>query len=202
MKTYPSIRREIRNTPIYAFDKLDGSNIRVEWTRKRGFSKYGSRKCLIDSGHEFLGESIELFQEKYERDLHDIFKKERYEKSTCFFEFYGENSFAGRHEDEKHTVTLIDVAPYKKGILEPREFLRLFDSLEIPKLLYRGNANQDFVSLVRERKLEGMTFEGVVCKAKSGRTPMPLMFKIKSNDWIQRLRDFCRGDDKLFQELL
>jgi hypothetical protein len=40
MKEYPSIDREIRfGEPIYAFDKLDGSNIRAEWNKKRKFWK-------------------------------------------------------------------------------------------------------------------------------------------------------------------
>ena len=33
MKTYPSITKDIRDDiHIYAFDKLDGNNIRAEWT--------------------------------------------------------------------------------------------------------------------------------------------------------------------------
>jgi hypothetical protein len=43
MKTYPSISRDIVGQPIYAFDKLDGSNIRAEWSKKNGFHKFGSR---------------------------------------------------------------------------------------------------------------------------------------------------------------
>jgi hypothetical protein len=36
MKAYRSIdKRIIPNIFIYAFDKLDGSNIRVEWSRKK-----------------------------------------------------------------------------------------------------------------------------------------------------------------------
>ena len=61
MKIYPIISREIhRNIPIYAFDKLDGSNIRVEWAPKKKFCKFGSRNRLIGTDQEFLPEAIEL----------------------------------------------------------------------------------------------------------------------------------------------
>ena len=31
---------------IIAFDKIDGSNLRFEWSRKRGFYKFGTRKMI------------------------------------------------------------------------------------------------------------------------------------------------------------
>lgn len=89
MKTYPSITKKTdENIDIYAFDKIDGSNIRAEWTNKSGFHKFGSRHQLLDDTHEFLHESPELVINKYEKDLTDIFKKLGYQKAICFFEFY------------------------------------------------------------------------------------------------------------------
>jgi hypothetical protein len=47
-----------------------------------------------------------------------------------------------------------------------------------------------------------MTFEGVVCKGAFDRkTGRPLMFKVKSQAWLGRLRDFCKGDERLFEML-
>jgi hypothetical protein len=211
MKQYLEIGRDVRiGYPIYAFDKLDGSNIRVEWTRKTKFEKFGSRRQLIDDSH-FLGEAIELFRKRYERTLDDLFRKERYEKATCFLEYYGRNSFAGQHVEEEHTVVLFDIAPYKKGVLEPREFLGLTNTLEIvndgwpkiPKLLYHGNANVPFIESVQNGTLSGMTFEGVVCKGSNDKkTKMPVMFKIKNKAWIEKLKNYCQGDDKKFKQLL
>jgi len=40
MLEYPTIKKEVINIPIYAFDKIDGSNIRVEWGPKNGFYKF------------------------------------------------------------------------------------------------------------------------------------------------------------------
>lgn len=59
MKYYPSITKEIRHDIyIYAFDKLDGSNIRAEWNSKRGFYKFGTRNQLMDEKTDPWGQSI------------------------------------------------------------------------------------------------------------------------------------------------
>jgi hypothetical protein len=47
MKQYPEILHYSRGhfgEPVIAFEKLDGSNIRLEWQRKRGFFKFGRWK--------------------------------------------------------------------------------------------------------------------------------------------------------------
>jgi RNA ligase len=204
LKSYPEIQHGIRRgVRIYAFDKLDGSNVRVEWTRKRGFTKFGKRNGLIDDSNEFLPEAPKLIQEKYEDDLCRIFKAQRWEQATAYFEFFGENSFAGNHEHELHDVVLFDVTVFKKGFLEPNRFLRLFGDLDIPALLYQGNFTSDIERQVREGTLPGMTFEGVVCKGswdkKKGR---PLMFKYKSEKWINQLRAYCGGNEALFRKML
>ncbi|MCX9024677.1 MAG: hypothetical protein OIN85_01110 [Candidatus Methanoperedens sp.] len=203
MKSYPSVSKNVIHTQIYAFDKLDGSNIRAEWKRKgkTGFYKFGSRNQLISDEQPFLTEAPELIREKYEEELSRIFTKERYDEATVFFEFHGPNSFAGTHQKEQHTVTMFDVAPLRKGILYPADYLKLFGHLDIAKLLYRGNPTHDFTDSVLEGKLEGMTFEGVVCKAPNGCTPQPIMFKIKSNAWFSKLLDYCKGNAAMFARL-
>ncbi len=202
MKQYPTIQKEIRrDLSIYAFDKLDGSNIRAEWTKKTGFSKFGSKKVLIDASSEHLGEATTLVQSKYADDLAAIFVKQRWDKVTCFFEFFGPNSFAGQHADEEHDVVLIDINPHKRGFLPPREFLKVFRDIAMARLLHLGNANKTFEESVRNGELEGMTFEGVVCKINH-KPQHRTMFKIKSAAWIKRLREFCAGDENKFNRLL
>jgi hypothetical protein len=215
MKTYPSIDRDIRfGETVYAFDKIDGSNIRAEWTKKNKFHKFGTRKQLISKAcirkgeiigqgdRSNWGEAVRLVQEKYEKDLHDIFVKKRFLKATCFFEFGGESSFAGRHFDEEHTVTLFDVSVHKKGYILPREYLKLFGDLDIARLLYYGFITESFVDSVRNGELEGMTFEGVVCKMAQYKTPgVTDMFKVKSFAWLDRLKSYCGNDELLFENL-
>lgn len=203
METYPTIPTNIVNTPIYAFDKLDGSNIRAEWNHKSGFMKFGSRRRLLDPAEKPLGDAIELFMNKYADDLGAIFKKERMMRATAFFEFHSPNSFAGQHVDEPHDVTLFDLHVYKQGMLPPKQFLRLFeDKVDIAQVLYEGKPNQHLVDAVRSSQLEGMTFEGVVCKGDLDNRRRPVTFKLKSEAWFVALRKKYGHDEDLMKKLM
>lgn len=204
MKSYPSITKEIRHDIyIYAFDKLDGSNIRAEWNSKKGFYKFGTRTQLIDEKTMPFGRAIPLLKEKWEEDLAMVFKEQGWKDALCFFEYWGEDSFAGTHNFEKPmNLTLIDVNPYKEGIMPPTEFIKLFKHLDIPKVCYEGHVSVELFDKVKQSTLEGMTHEGVVCKgANDKKTKMPIMFKIKSQAWLDRLREYCKGDESLFNKL-
>ncbi len=97
-------------------------------------------------------------------------------------------------------TSLFDVDVYKQGILDPPDYLKLVGDLDVAKLLYTGRAGALFEETVRNSQLEGMTFEGVVCKAlQQKRTPV--MFKIKTQAWLDKLREFCNGDIKMFDLL-
>ncbi len=204
MKSYPTIPREIRQgMSIYAFGKIDGSNIRAEWSRKAGFYKFGSRHRLLGTDQDQIPEAEEMIKTVWAEPLTDVFRRNGWERAIAFFEFWGNNSFAGLHDDELHRLSLIDVNPYKKGILPPKEFLDFFGHLDIAPLLYHGPCDAEFIESVRQSTLEGMPLEGVVCKAKNPKnTPMPVMFKIKSDAWLQKLKDFCKGDERMFERLM
>jgi hypothetical protein len=72
MKSYPSIPKKVSEDPVYLFDKLDGSNIRAEWTKKNGFAKFGTRNRLM-SPEEPFGKAIPLIMDTYAQDLEKIF---------------------------------------------------------------------------------------------------------------------------------
>lgn len=203
MEIYPTISKNILNTPIIAFDKLDGSNIRAEWTRKTGFSKFGTRRRLLGPDEEMLGEAIPLFMETYNDDLNKIFRKERFDKATVFFEFVGDNSFAGYHADEPHTVTLFDIHKYKQGMLTAKDFLKLVEG-KVPTapILYEGKANHDFIQSVHMSTLEGMTFEGVICKGGIDNRKRPTSFKVKSQAWLDKLKEKTGDDVALYERLV
>lgn len=203
MKSYPSISKDVRNDiPIIAFAKLDGSNIRAEWNHNKGFYKFGSRTQLIDERSVPLGKAIPLIKNKYQK-LNSIFLDLKYESVVCFFEFYGPNSFAGNHLDtDIQTVTLIDASPYKQGLLEPVQFIKNFGHLDIAQPLYEGYATEELFDKVKQSTLKDMPLEGVVCKgANDKKTKMPIMFKIKSNAWLDKLWNHCKEDENLFRKL-
>ena len=106
MKEYPSIGREVVGSPIYAFDKLDGSNIRAEWSRKKGFYKFGKRRGLVGQDDPLLGEAQGLVESSWAEELSKRFRAQRWDKALAFFEFWGDNSFAGNHEDEDIVMRL------------------------------------------------------------------------------------------------
>jgi len=204
MKSYPSISKEIRqDIHIFAFDKLDGSNIRAEWNSKKGFYKFGTKNQLIDQNSKPFGKAIEILRDKYESDIAMVFKEQKWRDIICFFELWGPGSFAGNHcWEEDLTVTLIDANPYKEGILEPIQFIKYFGHLDIPKVLYEGRVNTELFDKVKQSSLPGMTFEGVVCKGANDKaTKMPIMFKIKSKAWLDKLKVYCNGNDSLFEQL-
>ena len=204
MKSYPSITKDVRqDVYIYAFDKLDGSNIRAEWNAKRGFYKFGTRTQLMDEKNKPFGCAIAMIKEKYEKDLTIIFQEQHWRDAICFFELWGPSSFAGNHNfEEKLDVTLIDVNPYKEGILVPAEFIRLFSHLDIPKVCYEGYVTTELFDMVKQSSLPGMTSEGVVCKGENDKkTKLPIMFKIKSRAWLEKLKEYCKDDKSLFERL-
>lgn len=206
MKEYPTIGTTYlrSDTKVFVWDKIDGSNIRAEWNQKRGFYKFGSRTQLIDETSSQLGEAIKLIKEQYSDSLGSVFRKERWKSVVAFFEFSGPGSFAGNHNsNELHEVTLLDVDVDRTGILESRIFYDLFNHVKLPKLLHVGKITHGLVESVRSSTLPGMTFEGVVCKGPIDRkNGLPVMFKIKSNAWLTKLKSFTAGDEALFARLV
>lgn len=166
MKSYPSISKSIYNFPLYTFDKLDGSNLRFEYSKKRGWYKFGTRHRLFDSSDEEFGNAIELFNNTLNEPLTKICKDNRWESVVVFAEYYGKNSFAGLHiKDEPKYLSVFDISIYKQGILPPVDFLKLFEDVVLtPKYLGKFNSTTKFFQNVFESEINGITFEGVVGK--------------------------------------
>lgn len=202
MKHYPSITRStgqsFQEFEAHVFDKLDGSNLRAEWSRKKGWNKFGTRERLFDETDEVFGEAIKIFMESLTPGIDPVVKDQRWDGVTVFMEFWGPQSFAGQHikEDPKQ-LTLFDVNPYKKGILGPREFLNLFGHLSYtPKYFGKMNWTRGFVERVRKGEFEGITFEGVVGKAGDGHKL--IMAKAKTQAWIDKVHaQYGEAGDKI-----
>lgn len=207
MLQYPSIlgiKKVPLGHPMVAFYKYDGSNLRFEWSPKKGWNKFGSRTQMIDNKHEVFGQGIEMFQDTMadviiER-LKNAYPKQfkNINRVTAFAEFYGENSFAGTHEpeDEKH-LKLFDVFLFQKGFILPDEFVNIFGSWEhTAEVVYKGKLNEEFVQRVRHNAIaDNRLNEGVICKGQNDKIQFKTygsslwMTKIKTFDYINRLKN-------------
>lgn len=188
MKEYPSIQTGcVRRFRAHVFDKIDGSNLRFEWTRKRGWFKWGTRNRLFDETDPVFGSAVALFHDGLAAPVADIAKAQRWDKLVVFAEFHGPHSFAGIHlpEDPK-SLTMFDASPLRKGILPPAKFLKLFGHLEIAKFLGIEDWNRDYADRVRRGEVEGVTFEGVVAKGVVDRELV--MEKAKTRAWVEKVK--------------
>lgn len=178
----------------YVFDKLDGSNLRFEWSRKNGWYKYGTRNRLFDNTDPAFGPAIEIFNARLAGSLHDIVLSQRVTKAIVFCEYLGKNSFAGLHQPgDEMDLYPFDVALFNQGILGPKEFLKLFGHLNIPKFLGLLKWGPKLLSEVKNGTLDGVTFEGVVGKAKTSKHDL-ILAKAKSQAWLDKVKSTMPED--------
>lgn len=204
MKTYPSIPYTYYFSKgrapgfLHTFAKLDGSNLRFEWSKKRGWYKAGTRCQLLNPDDPLLGPAAPLFQETFAEHCAKVTTDQRWERVVVFAEYYGEQSLAGQHVlGDKMQLTLIDVAPYKKGILPPKDFLKLFGE-HGPHYLGYLEWTEDFVKEVMHGEVPGSSFEGVVGKATEGK--LLHMYKAKQQAWKDEvLRRYPKLGAKLIE---
>lgn len=178
-----------------AFNKLDGSNFRAKYTQKTGFNLYGTRTQLIDHSTPFWNEMVLIFERDLKNPLEKLFKSKEfrdYREIIVFGEFYGENSFAGFHENEPHKITIFDVlvGHKQRKLLRPQDFIKIIGGeIEIPKVIYEGNLNEEFIQNVRENKF-GLK-EGVICKGTETRGDYfggIWTCKIKTLEYFEKLK--------------
>ncbi len=208
MKSYPHIEywNKVKfGSTVWGFDKLDGSNIRCEYSKKRGFYKFGTKKQIIDETHPQFGHAITLFLEKYNEGLSRIFTDNKEYRNiqsfVVFSEFFGEQSFAGYHEPgDKMDIVLFDVNMYKKGWVKPKDFIKDFENLGIPKLLYHGNYNKRLIKDVKEGLYD--TKEGLIIKGvrKTKGNDIVFMSKIKTQWWLDKIKNKF-GEKYLLKEV-
>ena len=191
---------------VWAFNKLDGQNLGVKYnSRKKEFTDFTSRKRNVDETDEQFGKAVKWFRDHYEEPLKEIIKSQSGKKGifngieeiTFFFEWYGENSFAGFHkEGDELRLALIDIFMKKKGYIEPKPYYEIFkdSGIEIPELIYRGKLNQEFINSITNNDWtkEGCQYpsvkEGVVMRRSTilkGQN-MPKA-KTKTRWWLDKL---------------
>lgn len=201
MKTYPSIEHagKAPRESCYVFVKYDGSNLRFEWSPKRGWYKFGTRKLLFDETSEIFGSAIPLFLQKYGDDLAKIFKTEKsfrgVDRFIVFAEWFGAKSFSGQHEpDDPKDIVLFDVNPNRKGIIGPKQFLDIFGHLKVAELLAIEELSDELIQKVRRSEMDMESKyeiraeipEGVICKGNESHDLW--MAKIKRQAYLDELK--------------
>ncbi len=198
MIEYPAIinSNKAPREECVAFDKLDGSNLRFKYTQKRGFELAGTRTQLIDENTPVFGEGITIFNKLYKTPLTEFFKSSKeyrdYREIIVFGEFLGPNSFAGIHIDEPHELIIFDVLVGHKNrkFIKPKEFVKTFSNIvKIPKVIYEGNLNDQFIQEVRNNKFN--LSEGVICKGNLTNGAFRgniWMCKIKTLEYLNKLK--------------
>lgn len=198
MKSYPSILRHndlnraaakiLQEEDVDLFDKIDGSNLRWEWDRAKGWVKQGTRNRLFDETDLVFGEAIPLFHETLGKPLAVIAKNLRAERAIFYTEFWGPSSFAGTHvAGEPKNLTLFDITVYKKGLLGPRAFRDATQEVlnYTPRYLGKHRWTRELVDEVRRGLFPGVTFEGVVGKHGEGQSVV--LVKAKTQAWIDKV---------------
>ena len=220
MKHYDSIPRiqdytSLNGQMVCGYNKLDGQNFCVSYRPKRKiWGACGSRTRTVDENDEQFGNTVKWFNDSnYKPILEDIVENNRgknqlfnnVDEVTFFFEWYGENSFAGRHKegDEMH-LALTDVFMYKRGYIEPKDFDKLFrdKGIELPDLIYRGILNSAIINSISENDWteEKCEFpnvkEGVVFKRTTllpgQRRPS---VKVKTKWWLKKLHSMYSEEE-------
>jgi hypothetical protein len=200
MKDYPSIPKVLEKfigLDCIAFKKYDGSQIRVEWSPKKGWHKYATRGHLLDKTDKNFGSAIEIFERTHAEPMTKIIR-DNYPKAegvVAFLEFLGPHSFAGIHDpgvlkvesNDPKELVLFDVNIHKKGILDPNAFISKFSCVRSAEVVYCGTLDEDFVKKVREI-MPPYLDEGVVCKGGSGHDLWQC--KIKTWDYLKKIQKF------------
>lgn len=215
MKHYDTINRiqddgTLIGDYVYAFNKLDGQNFCAKFNpKKMVFDMYGSRTRMVDETSEQFGDVVRFFKNStIPHVLTEIVKKNKgkgglfagVDEITFFFEWYGENSFAGVHQfGDEMKLSLIDIFIKKKGYIEPKPYIELFcnnPDIETPELIYQGVLTNTFPNDIWNNDwtkpdcLYPNVKEGVVCRRSSllkGQRMPKVKFKTKW--WIDRLHE-------------
>jgi len=198
MKTYRSIpgpSKAPKGEHCIAFYKHDGSNIRVEYNRKQGWYKFGTRRQMIDDQDPCFGPAIDVFKNTQAEGLAKVFTDNpnyrNADSIVVFLEYFGPSSFGCYHDyTEKFRLSLIDVDIPKRGFVLPSQFVKDFGHLDHAHVVYRGPFDDQFVQDVKDNKF-GLK-EGVVAKGVSPCKGLPVhglwMCKVKTKWWMTELK--------------
>jgi hypothetical protein len=196
MKQYPKIPHWNKGPfgeETIAFFKNDGSNLRFEFSKNKNWYKFGTRNTMITQNDPNFGKGVDLFLNKYGEILPKIIenKYKKLDNFVVFCEYFGPNSFAGWHDpNDIMDIVLFDVSLYKRGFIYPYEFVNNFSQVDIPKIVYNGEYNIDFINSVRRNDYN--LSEGLVCKGiikTKNKIDNLYMNKVKTDSWLIKVKE-------------
>ena len=208
MQSYPSIpyhKSGIEGSKVWVFDKPDGNNLRFEYSKNRGFYKFGTRTNLIPKDDKDYGEGVTIFLDKYSSELEYRFKH-LYPNSlsmVVFAEYFGENSFSGIHQkSDTMDVTIFDIINYKNGFIPVSKYIEQFGDLDITTLIDTTVFDSELIDNVRNNTYVSPLKEGVVVKGerKHKGDIIPWMCKIKTWEWLNKVKEKY-GEKALLKEV-
>ncbi len=193
-----------------AFEKYDGTNMHWIWDHELGWYAFGMRRNRYDldeagiadfnARHPGYEDAPEIFERDFATQLLSIFhNKPGYDSPeiTVFTEYVGPGSFAGLHKsDDRKQLVLFDVETNRR-MIGPDQFVADFGTLNIARVVYRGKLTGRFTHDVRTGKHN--VEEGVVCKGGTGGDDL-WMVKIKTNAYMERLKQAFKGDWEAYWE--
>lgn len=174
-----------REFDAYVFGKADGRNTRWEWSKKRGWYKFGTRHGTFDETDAEYGPAIPLFRETLAEPLERVARDQQWARMVAFVEYWGERSLGGVlvSGDVMH-LSLFDVSVDGERLLGPREFVKIFvERVESVPYIGRHRWTRGFVDRVFQGDVEGLAFEGAVGKGVKGE-----MAKAKTRAWLEAVR--------------
>lgn len=208
---YPKIP-DTKNCPLkkcVVFSKLDGTNIHIVYrngyceefgTRRDRFSGCPKGRAEFIIAHPELSTVISGDHDYLNCLDHKIRMEEKYasaKECILFFEYVGENSFAGSHQpDDIKRLFIIDVQIDGK-ILPPEEFLKDFKDFYPPKVVYRGKYSGQLVEDIRNGKYP--VKEGCIIKGLNERGEV-YMAKVKTNAYMEKLKQTFKDNWSDFWE--
>jgi hypothetical protein len=199
LEQYPSIEGSAGapyGKQCIAFYKYDGSNLRWEWSLKQGWHKFGTRKRLFDRTDEVYAPAIPIFLNTMGDEIVRRVKDQdpKCQRITAFTEYFGPGSFAGQHvPGDPMELRLFDVYLFKKGLIPPRQFLKMFGDLPwVAEVIYEGELTKEFAKAVREGQYP--VWEGVIAKGDD------FMCKIKTNAFFAKLNEVYGTDYRKYWE--
>jgi RNA ligase len=203
MIEYPSIPLSVGQTfqdfQAYVFGKLDGCHVRVEWTRKTGWGKWGTRERRFDLSDALFAGAITAFTREVAESLTKVITGQRFrrlagegwDRIIAYGEYFGDQSFAGVHVpgDPTMRVRVFDLAVSRgktMHLLGPQTFIKLVVEAGVPTAPYLGQYHwtRGFVDQIWRGEL-ATPFEGVVGKA--GNPYVEIMAKAKTQAWHDRV---------------